>query len=159
MKLLANLVNSVILKLYHMKRYSFRKGEIRLFALDPHSRKPIYEQICDHICQLIALGVWQNGQQLPPVRTLAQELSINHNTIQKSIALLEQQGILETLPGKGTFVHQKTAGNDPIKRRALNDLRAVLEKYRLCGITTDDVLALCTELLIEPSSGKECDEQ
>ena len=63
-----------------------------MIVIDSQSRQPIYEQIVEHVESLIAAGVMSQGEQLPSVRALAVELSINPNTIQKAYAILEEHG-------------------------------------------------------------------
>lgn len=75
-----------------------------MITIDYKSRKPIYEQIIENVKQLIIAGVLQRDEQLPPVRQLALELTINPNTIQKAYAELERQGIIYSLKGKGSYV-------------------------------------------------------
>ena len=72
--------------------------------LDYRDAKPIYVQIMDNFRLQIAAGILQPGDKLPSVRELAQNLSINPNTIQRAYRELEQQGVIETRPGKGCFV-------------------------------------------------------
>lgn len=72
--------------------------------LDYRDAKPIYTQIMDNIRGQIAAGILQPGDKLPSVREMATQRSINPNTIQRAYRELEQQGIIETLPGKGCFV-------------------------------------------------------
>ena len=72
--------------------------------LDYRDAKPIYIQIMDNIRAQIAAHILQPGDKLPSVREMAQTLSINPNTIQRAYRELEQQGVIETLPGKGCFV-------------------------------------------------------
>ena len=72
--------------------------------LDYRDAKPIYTQITDNFRTQIASGVLQPGDKLPSVRELAAQLSINPNTIQRAYRELEQQGVIQTLPGKGCFV-------------------------------------------------------
>ncbi|MBR2423334.1 MAG: GntR family transcriptional regulator [Oscillospiraceae bacterium] len=72
--------------------------------LDYRDAKPIYTQIVENFRKQIAAGVLQPGDKLPSVRELAARLSINPNTIQRAYRELEQQGVIETLPGKGCFV-------------------------------------------------------
>jgi len=68
------------------------------------SGKPVYLQIVDQVKAAAAAGTVQAGEPLPSIRPLAEELRINRNTIAKAYAELETQGIIETLPGKGSFV-------------------------------------------------------
>jgi GntR family transcriptional regulator len=74
------------------------------FKLDPKSGVPIYRQIQDQIRFGIASGLLAAGEQLPTVRALAVELSVNPNTVIKAYSELEHEGILTSEQGSGTFV-------------------------------------------------------
>src|SRR5436853_4350014 len=74
------------------------------FALDQKSGVPIYRQIQDQIRYGIASGKLRPMEQLPTVRSLAVELSVNPNTVIKAYTELEREGILATEQGTGTFV-------------------------------------------------------
>lgn len=71
-----------------------------MIVIDSQSRQPIYEQIVEHVESLIAAGVMSQGEQLPSVRALAVELSINPNTIQKAYAILEEHGAIYPVKGQ-----------------------------------------------------------
>lgn len=72
--------------------------------LDYRDAKPIYTQIVENFRAQIASGILQPGEKLPSVRELAQNLSINPNTIQRAYRELEMRGYIQTVPGKGCFV-------------------------------------------------------
>src|SRR5919201_1310932 len=89
------------------------------FALDSNSGVPIYRQIQDQIRYGIASGLLDAGEQLPTVRALAVELSVNPNTVIKAYSELEREGILTTEQGTGTFVAaQPTVAVSEEKRHA-----------------------------------------
>lgn len=75
-----------------------------MFELDVRSRKPIYEQLTDKVKEMILHGILQTNEQLPSVRTLSQQLTVNPNTIQKAYRELEREGYIYSLQGKGSFV-------------------------------------------------------
>lgn len=75
-----------------------------MIVIDYQNRKPIYEQIVERFQMLIVKGILETDTQMPSVRSLATELSINPNTIQKAYAILEQQGYIYPVKGKGNFV-------------------------------------------------------
>ena len=79
-----------------------------MFDIDVKSRVPIYEQLTENVKCLIIQGVLTPGEQLPSVRSLAQELTINPNTIQKAYRELEREGYVISRPGKGSFVNDMT---------------------------------------------------
>ncbi len=74
------------------------------FALNDRSGVPIYRQIQDQIRFGIASGLLRPGEQLPTVRALAVELSVNPNTVIRAYNELERDGILASEQGTGTFV-------------------------------------------------------
>jgi GntR family transcriptional regulator len=77
------------------------------------SGKPVYLQVVDQIKAAAASGALQSGEPLPTIRPLAEELRLNRNTIAKAYAELENQGVIETRPGKGCFVKSNVS---PLKK-------------------------------------------
>ena len=75
-----------------------------MFDIDINSRTPIYEQLDRKVIELILKGVLKEQDKLPSVRTLALELHVNANTIQKAYTLLERDGIIYSLAGRGSFI-------------------------------------------------------
>ena len=78
-----------------------------MIVIDYQDRRPIYEQIVERFQILILKGVLEQDEQMPSVRKLAVELSINPNTIQKAYSILEQQGYIYPVKGRGNFVSGK----------------------------------------------------
>ena len=81
-----------------------------LINVDPRSRVPIYEQIVASVKELVFSGELSADSPLPSVRSLASELAINPNTIQRAYKELESEGYIYTVSGKGTFA----AGQDDV---------------------------------------------
>ncbi|MEE0061066.1 MAG: GntR family transcriptional regulator, partial [Acutalibacteraceae bacterium] len=75
-----------------------------MFNIDYTSREPIYEQLYNNVVKQITLGVLEPKQQLPPVRQLALQLNVNPNTVSKAYKNLEQDGVIYSVVGKGSFV-------------------------------------------------------
>jgi GntR family transcriptional regulator len=74
------------------------------FQLTYKSGKPVYLQLVDQVKAAAASGAVHDGEPLPSVRTLAEELRVNRNTVAKAYAELESQRAIETVAGKGCFV-------------------------------------------------------
>ncbi len=74
------------------------------FDVDPRSSTPIYLQLIQGVKKAIARGILQTGDRMPTVREMASELQINPNTIAKAYQRLEQEGVIETMRSRGTFV-------------------------------------------------------
>ncbi|MBE9525162.1 MAG: GntR family transcriptional regulator [Chloroflexi bacterium] len=72
--------------------------------LDFRSKIPIYVQIIDQIKHMIATGKLEPGEQLPTVRQLATDLRINFNTIARCYRMLDEEGLISTQHGRGTFI-------------------------------------------------------
>ena len=115
-------------------------------------RRPIYEQLIDQIVYMVLHGIMQPGEQLPSVRTLAGELAINPNTIQKAYAELERRGITYSVPGRGSFVSPELAVVTAEHReRMLRDVRALLEEARAIGMCAEDFAPLFGQIWKEES--------
>ena len=83
------------------------------FQLNFKSGKPVYLQLVDQVKAAAASGAAQAGDPLPSVRSLAEELRVNRNTVAKAYADLESQRVIETVAGKGCFVR---ATSSPFKK-------------------------------------------
>ena len=114
-----------------------------IVAVDPRDRTPIYAQLDRALRAAIATGRLTAGDQLPTVRQLAVELSVNANTVARVYAELERAGILETRCGVGTFVSATPAQAHPPKqheRRLRTFITRLLADASAAGFTLDDVL-------------------
>jgi GntR family transcriptional regulator len=74
------------------------------FQLNFKSGKPVYLQLVEQVKAAAASGALRPGDALPSIRPLAEDLRVNRNTVAKAYAELESQHVIETLPGKGSFV-------------------------------------------------------
>ena len=114
-----------------------------IVSVDSRDRTPIYAQLERALRAAIATGRLAAGDQLPTVRQLAVELSINANTVARVYAELERAGILETRRGVGTFVSATPAQAHPPKqheRRLRTFITRLLADASAAGFTLDDVL-------------------
>lgn len=112
------------------------------FRLDLHSGVPVYRQIIDQVIGGIAAGALAAGYQLPTVRQLAVDLSINPNTVIRAYRELEIRGVLETQQGTGTFIsQQKPQRDDADRQRRLNQLVGeFIARAGSAGFTVEDLL-------------------
>src|SRR6202047_3499801 len=93
------------------------------FRLDPHRGVPGFRQIIDQVRGGIASGSLASGDQLPTVRQLALDLSINPNTVIRAYRELEIRGFLDTHQGTGTFIAtQRVEQDDEERRRKLDTI-------------------------------------
>jgi GntR family transcriptional regulator len=75
-----------------------------VLTVDPRSGVPIYVQIIEQVKRSVALGVLAPGEQLPTVKQLALDLTVNPNTVAKAYRELERDHVIETAVGRGSFV-------------------------------------------------------
>ena len=108
-----------------------------ILQIDFHAGKPVYLQLADQIRYAAASGRLRAGEPLPALRPLAEELRINRNTIAKAYAELENQGIIETIPGKGYFLKKN---NSPFNERA---------RQRLLLTEIDQAVVMAHHLQVE----------
>jgi GntR family transcriptional regulator len=118
----------------HRKAFSFR--------LDTHSGVPVYRQIIDQVTGGMAAGALAAGDQLPTVRQLAVDLSINPNTVIRAYRELEIRGVLETQQGTGTFIsQQKPQRDDGDRQRRLGQLVGeFVARAGSAGFTVEELL-------------------
>jgi GntR family transcriptional regulator len=116
-----------------------------VLTVDPRSGVPIYLQIIEQIKRSVALGILSPGEQLPTVKQLALDLTVNPNTVARAYRELERDDVIETSPGRGSFVR----GNGSVdrSRSAANDVasEAVVQAVRdakSMGLTTAQIRAL-----------------
>ena len=111
-------------------------------TVDLRSRTPIFEQIISSVRELVILGIMLPDEPLPSVRSLAAELAINPNTIQKAYAELERQGVIYSLAGRGNFVSSDTSELCREHRKTLieNAVKSALEAAGH-GVDKDEILA------------------
>lgn len=117
-----------------------------MIALDPASKKPIYAQIVQGLKSLVMTGKLRPHEQIQSVRRTAKELGINPNTVQKAYALLEKEGILYSVAGKGDFVADNAARIKEMRKQEIHDLfvRATREA-RDSGLWIDEIFAIVDE--------------
>ena|SRR6476660_8301977 len=113
------------------------------FEVDSRSPTPIYAQLDRSIRAAIATGALEAGVQLPTVRQLAVELSVNANTVARVYAQLERDGILETRRGVGTFVREVPTPQAARTHRE-RELRELIKRFigdaAMLGFTLPELL-------------------
>ncbi len=121
-----------------------------VLTVDPRSGVPIYLQLIEQVKRSVALGILQAGEQLPTVKQLALDLTVNPNTVAKAYRDLEREGVIETAPGRGSFV--RADGAEGSSRAAAGDVardaieRAVREAKSV-GLRRSDVRDLLEQAL------------
>ncbi|MGE7602164.1 GntR family transcriptional regulator [Peribacillus sp. NPDC097675] len=125
-----------------------------MFELDVQSRRPIYEQLMEKFKELMISEVLREHDQLPSVRILAQELTINPNTIQKAYRQLETDGYIYTIPGKGNFVlPQRNSKNSLKEEKIKSELTKVLAEALYIGVEKKEIYRIVEETSLLAKGG------
>ena len=130
-----------------------------MIMIDLMSRVPIYEQIIEQLETFVLKGILDVGDQIPSVRNLSIQLSINPNTIQKAYSELVRTGIIDTVPGRGSFIAKEAKENlRNLQGNQLDELSNIVKKLALAGITKQEIVESINKVFLEKvGKGKEND--
>lgn len=106
-----------------------------MILINYKDRRPIYEQIVEKLSELMVTGVLEQDSQLPSVRSLAVELSINPNTIQRAYSELERSGYIYSVKGRGSFVAENHLILEQKKKTLFQALHDLVITAKALGIT------------------------
>lgn len=110
-----------------------------MIIIDYKDTRPIFEQIVEKFKVMIWKGILKPGAQMPSVRSLAMELSLNPNTIQKVYGILEQQGFIYTVKGKGNYVADTEGLVEVRKLELKTEFRRIWNEAKDVGMTLEDL--------------------
>lgn len=113
-----------------------------MIVLDYRDSRPLYQQVKDSLRRMMLTGLLDPDEKLPSVRSLATQLAINPNTIQRAYAELEAEGYIYSVAGRGSFV---SAGDGEHLRRIAEltgRLVPLLEELKSLGYTREQLLVL-----------------
>ncbi len=116
-----------------------------MIIIDYKDARPIYEQVADRFQKLILTGVLEPNEKMPSVRSLAVELSINPNTIQRAYAELERKGFIYTVKGRGNFVAYDESLLAYRKEEMFNRLDATIREALENGIGREELAEHLTD--------------
>ena len=116
-----------------------------MLNLDYRDARPIYEQVRDNLRRLMVSGAIQEGEKLPSVRSLASNLAINPNTIQRAYESLEAEGYVYSIPGKGSFAAPRPGVDEERRDRLLGQFDSLTAELLYLGVTRDRLIARIRE--------------
>ena len=116
-----------------------------MIQLNYRDSRPIYEQIKDGFRKLIISGAMEANEKLPSVRTLATQLSINPNTIQRAINELETEGYVYSIPGKGSFVSPDCHRDEERVKTLFTAMRETAAELRFLGVSDEEIVSALRE--------------
>lgn len=111
-----------------------------MIILDMSDKRPIYEQVVSRFEELISRGIMKADEQMPSVRSLAVELSINPNTIQRAYVELEREGYIYAVKGRGNYVSDIQTMLPQRQQNYYKELDVLLEQMDSYELTKEDVI-------------------
>lgn len=124
-----------------------------MITIDYRDKRPIYEQIVDKVRLLILRGVLKKDDAMPSVRSLALELSINPNTIQKAYQELERMGYIYSVRGRGSFIKDSQVVMEEAVEEVKSDIEALILKAKDAGIGLKRLLVMVEQAGKEKEAG------
>ena len=124
-----------------------------LFKLNPSAGQPLYLQLMQQIRHAVENGALRQGDQLPGIRTLAEELVISPTTVAKAYSELEHEGLLELRQGAGAFISVKQRGLSQMQRvhEASTRVQQLIGDLRDVGLTEDAIRRIFEAELLYPT--------
>ncbi|MBR6101593.1 MAG: GntR family transcriptional regulator [Ruminococcus sp.] len=110
-----------------------------MISIDPSDKTPIFEQLCRSVCREIAAGDLREGDRLPSARELAKLLQLNPNTVAKAYGLLERDGIIYSVAGKGCFV-AKHGGK--ASEKLTENFRSAVREALDAGVSAEELIEI-----------------
>ena len=112
-----------------------------MIVLDYRDSRPLYQQVKDSLRRMMLTGLLEPDEKLPSVRSLATQLAINPNTIQRAYRELEAQGYTYSVAGKGSFVAAVDGTADLRKLDLLEQFDQVSSQLLALGCTAEELTA------------------
>lgn len=115
-----------------------------MFKLNP-SGPPLYLQLMQQVRLAIETGALVDGDAMPGIRTLAEQLVVSHNTVAKAYSELAREGLLDLRHGSGAYVSAKRRiqSRAELLREAQDKVRVLVEVLRRDGLSEDEIFRLC----------------
>src|SRR5262245_47340067 len=114
-----------------------------LFRNNPTTGVPVYLQLIEQVKHGVDVGILRPGDQLPPIRRVAEDLVINPNTVAKAYRELEHDGVIELRQGAGAFVAENGSVARVTQVKAARPvLQAALDRLVASGLTLDEIRRL-----------------
>jgi GntR family transcriptional regulator len=110
-----------------------------ILRVNPSSGVPLYLQLMEQIKHAVETGALREGDQLPAIRKVAEDLVMNPNTVVRAYRELEHEGVLALKHGSGAFIRESAGERGLLVRKAQGVLQAAIERLRGMGLTDDEL--------------------
>jgi len=125
-----------------------------IFRLNPASGHPLYLQLMEQVRHAVETGVLQDGDLMPGIRTLAEDLVISHNTVAKAYMELQHEGLLELRHGSGAYISAPRSAKSRTSKllKAQTKVRSVVDDLRDDGFAPDEIRRLFESQLMHTAT-------
>lgn len=124
-----------------------------MILLDYKDSRPIYEQVIEKLMELMILGILEEDSQMPSVRSLATDLSINPNTIQRAYGELERRGFIYSVKGRGSFVGSIGKLRAARKKELAGKMGSLAQEGKILGMSREEFVAAAEQAYSQTRSG------
>jgi GntR family transcriptional regulator len=109
-----------------------------IFRLNQSTGIPLYVQLIEQVKHAVETGALQEGDQLPTIRKVAEDLVMNPNTVVRAYRELEHDGVVELKHGSGAFIKASAGGRARVMHKAQVVIQSALERLASLGLTEDE---------------------
>lgn len=117
-----------------------------MIVIDYRDKRPLYEQVAEKLAHLIICGALESNIKLPSVRSLAMDLSVNPNTVQRAYTQLEQEGYIYTVVGRGNYVTDSQEWRTKKLSGLKQELSCQIAKAKETGMPKEDMLEIVEQV-------------
>lgn len=120
-----------------------------IFRINQFAGVPLYIQLMEQVKHGVELGALREGDQLPPIRKVAEDLVINPNTVVRAYRELEHEGVLELKHGSGAFIREPSGKRVPLIAKAQAIVEPAIDRLAALGLTEEEVRRVFESQLAE----------
>lgn len=110
-----------------------------IFWINHSAGVPLYIQLMEQVKHAVELGALREGDQLPPIRKVAEDLVINPNTVVRAYRELEHEGVLELKHGSGAFIREPSGKRAPLIAKARAIVQPAIDRLAALGLTEEEL--------------------
>jgi len=110
-----------------------------IFRLNPSSGIPLYLQLMEQVKHAVETGALREGDQLPTIRKVAEDLVMNPNTVVRAYRELEHEGVIELKHGSGAFIREAAEGRARLIRKGQAVMESAVDRLLSLGLTEDEL--------------------
>lgn len=110
-----------------------------IFRINQSAGIPLYIQLMEQVKHAVELGALREGDQLPTIRKVAEDLVINPNTVVRAYRELEHEGVLELKHGSGAYIREQAGKRAPLIAKAQAIVQSAIDRLAGLGLTEEEL--------------------